>query len=187
MIEHLRSEASRLARPAACWRAGTSTSAWIAVSDDRLCGVRGTDDEGERFEAWQRNGSWVIGDAPPEWRWRSVAVEPWLSLPSIDDLFLHGDERIGRWLDSHGWARDWSYNGNFGGRADVEAYEAWWMDSHPFYVGDAIALLGGWPFRWPDEDDPTSDGSLVLWTCAAEPFVELWRHGGELRVIERVT
>lgn len=188
VFEILREEASRLARPAARWRDGAGEAAWIAESGGRVRGVRGVDDRGVPFEAWLRGQAWTIDEeAPSDWPWRAVSVDPWRSYPSIDHLFLHGDERIGRWLQSHGWARDWPYNANFGGRADVEAYEAWWMDSHPFYAGDALALVGGWPFRWPDEDDLESRAHLVLWTCTGEPFVELWREGDKLRVVERVT
>jgi len=186
----LREEASRLARPAWRWREGTATAdaAQVAESGGRLCGLRGFDDRGRRFEVWLRGSSWVAGGVPLDWTWRSVPSEPWLSYPSIDDLFLHGDDRIGRWLDAHGWSRDWPYNANFGGRAEVDAYEAWWMASHPFYSGNSIAIAGGWPFRWPDADDAPPEASLVLWTCWGEPFIELWRErDGTVRVIERVT
>lgn len=187
MLEILKEEAARLARPAHRWCTGNGgDDALVARDGGRLVGVRGKDARGA-FVAWRSGARWVA-EEPPEMAWRPVAVEPFTSFPSIDDIFVHGDERVARWLAQHGWCRDWPFNANFGGRADVERYEAWWMSSHPFYLSDAIAIAGGWPFPWPDEDGVDRAGwELLLWVCENEPFVELWRDRGALRVVEHVT
>ena len=113
-------------------------------------------------------------------------------LPPIDAVFACGSDRIGKWLEANGWARDWRYNDNFRVRAVVKEYERQQDDEHPLYSQetDVYAVLGGWHVPIADDDwHSLIPGRLLAMTLlGSEPWVEAWLSPeGEYRVIQRVT
>lgn len=72
---------------------------------------------------------------------------------------------------------------------DDELYEKAWQANCPLYTDEALAVLGGWPFPWPDSDwEELRDGRLLAWTIAeSEPWVELWQESDGFRVRPRTT
>lgn len=115
-----------------------------------------------------------------------IAVEA-QSLPPIADVFLRGSERVGEWLKSLGWRREWDYNDNFVERTVVEAYERHYRSSCPLYTERWWAVVGGWAPRWPEDDTPP-DGDFVCLTLRdAEPWYEVWSRHGHLDALSRRT
>jgi hypothetical protein len=114
-------------------------------------------------------------------------------LPPLDAVFARGSERVGEWLQAHGWERDWGYNGNFGqpGRTITREYERLWTTETPSWAHrDVYAILGGWHDTGPDDDwNDLIDENLVLWThLDIEPSVQVWRTAeGGYKVILRIT
>ena len=64
-----------------------------------------------------------------------------------------------------------------------------WQSNCPLYTDEAVAVLGGWHFPWPDGDwEELQETPLVLWTIAeSEPWVEVWNEEGEFKVMQRIT
>ncbi len=112
------------------------------------------------------------------------------SLPPLEALFRFGSPAIETWLMTQHWQRTWEYTDNFPDRRVANAYLQRYHAEHPLYTGAAFAVLGGWPFPWPDGDwEDLLDEQLLVWTLHdAEPWVEVWRDQlGNLHGIERVT
>ncbi len=70
-----------------------------------------------------------------------------------------------------------------------KAYVRLWQADCPLYTGEAVAVLGGWHFPWPDGDwEELREQPLLLWTIEeSEPWVEVWGERGGFRVTQRVT
>jgi len=73
--------------------------------------------------------------------------------------------------------------------ADSESYMRVWQSNCPLYTGEAVAVLGGWHFPWPDGDwDELRARPLLLWTIEdSEPWVEVWGGAGGFQVMQRIT
>ncbi len=110
-------------------------------------------------------------------------------LPPIDEVFRFGSEHVGRWLNDLGWRRDCRYNDNFPDRDAAEAYLREWEESHPLYSSECWAMVGGWPFPWPEDDVTRAPDEFVAMTIRdAEPWIELWcPRGAAPEAVERVT
>lgn len=130
----------------------------------------------------------------PSWPARkglALYAYPVAVLPPIDAVFARGSDRVGEWIQSHGWERTERYNDNFEEKDVVAGYERIWMQEYPLYSpSEAYAVLGGW--HWPCADDDWHDlidEQLVALTIRnAEPWIEAWRmRSGEFRVIHRIT
>ncbi|HEY1377889.1 MAG TPA: hypothetical protein VGF55_13905 [Gemmataceae bacterium] len=72
---------------------------------------------------------------------------------------------------------------------DDEAYIRWWQLRCPLYTGEAVAVLGGWHFPWPDGDwAELRERPLLVWTLdESEPWVEVWGAADGFQVIQRIT
>jgi hypothetical protein len=72
---------------------------------------------------------------------------------------------------------------------DNEEYMRLWQSNCPLYTEQAMAVLGGWHFPWPDGDwEELRENSLLVWTIAeSEPWVEVWRVPAGFKVMQRVT
>ena len=72
---------------------------------------------------------------------------------------------------------------------DDERYLRYWQTVCPMYTGDAVAVLGGWHFPWPDGDwEELRNHSLIAWTLdESEPWVEVWKTPNGYRVMQRIT
>jgi hypothetical protein len=71
-----------------------------------------------------------------------------------------------------------------------EAYTEQWMGNCPIYNdNDIVAVLGGWHFPWPEGDwEELRDRDLLVWTIEeSEPWVEVWRSGDKINVMQRIT
>jgi len=111
------------------------------------------------------------------------------SLPPIDAVFRFGSGAVHKWLQSNKWEPEWGYNGNFKDPKPAGEYERAYQAQCPLYTGGAHAVLGGWHFPWPDGDwEELLDSKLLVWTFEeSEPWVEVWREDGVLRVKQRIT
>jgi hypothetical protein len=113
-------------------------------------------------------------------------------LPPIDAIFALGSERVEAWLRANGWQRGDRYNGNFGDRAIVEAYDRVWAQGDPVFGRheNLYAALGGWPFANAEDDWPELLHARLLAVTVkdCEPWVEAWEiPGGGFRVVQRIT
>lgn len=110
------------------------------------------------------------------------------SLPPVEAVFLHGSALIGNYLKTQGWERDWGFNDNFKDEVPHH-YEKLWQDQNPMYGQDVVAVEGGWPFPWPDDDgEGLATKELVLCTFRdSEPWVEVLRDNDGYQVIQRIT
>lgn len=72
---------------------------------------------------------------------------------------------------------------------DDDGYMRLWQSNCPLYTAEAVAVLGGWHFPWPDGDwEELRTQTLLLWTIEdSEPWVEVWLDGQMIRVEERIT
>lgn len=111
------------------------------------------------------------------------------SFPPFAALCCHGSERISRWLTSEGYARHeyWHLRSEI-----IEEYEQEWMRRSPFYhPGEAVMVVGGWHFLWPEDDYyvPPECRLLFLTLRDAEPWYEVWLGlaSGGLIARERIT
>lgn len=70
-----------------------------------------------------------------------------------------------------------------------DAYIRHWQANCPLYTDEAVAVLGGWHFPWPDGDwHELQDRPLLLWTIRdAEPWGEVWDGPHGYEVMERIT
>lgn len=74
----------------------------------------------------------------------------------------------------------------------LEVYDQYlpvWQSNCPIYTNEAVAVVGGWHFPWPDGDwEKLREKSLLLWTIdESEPWVEVWKDHEGFRVIQRIT
>ena len=109
-----------------------------------------------------------------------------VSLPPVDALFRFGSARIADYLARHDWVREEAFNDNFPDPA-AHAYERQWQATCPLYMDEAVAVLGGWNFPWPDGDfAECARDELVLWTLrGSEPWLEVFARAGAWRVVGR--
>lgn len=116
-------------------------------------------------------------------------AHPASSMPPLEAVFKLGSPEVTRWLVANNWESEWGYNDNFPDRSPVDIYERAYQAQLPLYDGSAHAVLGGWHMPWPEGDwDELLNKQLVVWTFAdSEPWVEVWRDGVDLRVIQRTT
>jgi hypothetical protein len=72
---------------------------------------------------------------------------------------------------------------------DDETYIRLWQSNCPMYTGEAVAVLGGWHFPWPDGDwEELRSQPFLIWTLEdSEPWVEVWGEPGRFRVMQRIT
>jgi len=70
-----------------------------------------------------------------------------------------------------------------------DAYIPIWQANCPLYTEEAVAVLGGWHFPWPDGDwAELREKPLLLWTIEdSEPWVEVWGESAGFKVIQRIT
>nr|WP_086939855.1 hypothetical protein [Thaumasiovibrio occultus] len=130
------------------------------------------------------------------------------SLPPLEAIFQLGSEAIAHYLATHDWPRNEPFNDNFPDDLPFE-YERRWQDNCPLYQQGVEMVTGGWPFFWPDSDEPVlndlscdgaqsalpesnwtryRDAELVLWTLRdAEPWIEVFKRGDRYIVKQRIT
>lgn len=70
-----------------------------------------------------------------------------------------------------------------------DTYIELWQGNCPLYTDEAVAVLGGWHFPWPDGDwEERREQHLLIWTLEdSEPWVEVWAEPNGYRVMQRVT
>src|SRR5262245_45080476 len=110
------------------------------------------------------------------------------SLPPVDAVFLLGSDQIYKFLLENDWPRNEPFNRNFPAEAPHE-YERLWQHNCPIYRDDLCAVVGGWNMPWPDGDfEDLISSELLVWTFEdAEPWIEVFRTGDEMRVCKRIT
>lgn len=115
-------------------------------------------------------------------------AHPDLSLPSLEDLVLHGTSTVARFLEVEGGSlEDWSC-GRLPENSSVKAYQdAWHLhllgtpEEREKYDptlarGGTVAVLGGWPIPIVfSYEDPHAEGRLLISTFAqSEPWRQVW-------------
>ncbi len=72
---------------------------------------------------------------------------------------------------------------------DYDRYLPIWQSNCPLYTNEAVAVLGGWHFPWPDGDwEELQTKPLLLWTIdESEPWIEVWKEPTGFNVIQRIT
>jgi len=72
---------------------------------------------------------------------------------------------------------------------EYDRYLPLWQSNCPLYTNEAVAVLGGWHFPWPDGDwEELREKPLLLWTIEeSEPWVEVWKEARGFSVIQRIT
>jgi hypothetical protein len=72
---------------------------------------------------------------------------------------------------------------------DTEEYMRLWQKNCPLYTEQAMAVLGGWHFPWPDDDwEQLREKPLLVWTIAeSEPWIEVWEVPDGFKVMQRIT
>jgi len=110
------------------------------------------------------------------------------SLPPIEGVFLRGSEAIGEFIEINRWDRTEPFNDNFPSNIPSQ-YVHLWQENCPLYTSDAVAVIGGWHFPWPDGDWYENEkNELVLWVLkGAEPWVEVFQNNGQFTVKQRIT
>jgi hypothetical protein len=181
-IESLKRESLRLAksgfllRPSdvgevRAWRGPSDT--WIIPIDSSLKLIS---KEGRRWVL--RDVSQVPLGAEP------YVGDPWLCPAPVEEVFARSLD-VQLWLAELGWDPAWGFNANFPSSLGHELMN-WWASTQPLYTQEAPAVLGGWPFLWPDSDASDIEGELIFWTVEHEPYVELWKTAKGYAVRERV-
>ena len=115
---------------------------------------------------------------------RSLAGALARSFPPIDAV-AHVSE-VHAWLVSQSFSHDPTHNAYF----DDDNYMRVYQQECPLYSDEAIAVLGGWHFAWPDGDwQDLQDATLLVWTFRdAEPWVEAWQMSdGSFQVFQRIS
>jgi len=115
--------------------------------------------------------------------------QPGKSLPPVDAVFFLGSDAIRDYLQHHNWPRDEPFNANFPDPIPEDYEKKEWQNNCPVYQRDIALVSGGWHMPWPDGDwYDLVDAELVAWTfLEAEPWVEVFKQGGEYIVKQRVT
>ena len=111
------------------------------------------------------------------------------SFPPPEALCLNGSERLAAWLTERGWSRRDGAEAVIHRTPEGDEYVRAWQQRCPLYRDGPVAVLGGWPVMWPDDDVYAARGQLVLWTLRdAEPWIEVWMDGADrLSAIARIT
>jgi hypothetical protein len=114
----------------------------------------------------------------------ALAGTPARSFPPIDAVTQV--PQVHAWLVSQGIVHDPVQNAYF----DDDDYNRVYQQECPLYSRDAIAVIGGWHFAWPDGDwQDLQNATLLIWTFRdAEPWVEAWQMSdGTFQVFRRIS
>ena len=130
-----------------------------------------------------------------------VMVDPAATLPSLqtNQIALGGTParsfppidavtqvpQVHTWLASQGIVHDPKHNAYFD-----DEYNRIYQQECPFYSRDAIAVIGGWHFPWPEGDwQDRQEARLLIWTFQdEEPWVEAWQMSdGSFQVFQRIS
>lgn len=112
------------------------------------------------------------------------------SFPPPEALCLHGSPRVEAWLAERGWSRKDGAEAVIHRTPEGQAYVRKWQRYCPLYEREPpVAVLGGWPVMWPEDDVYGQRGRLLLWTLrGAEPWFEVWIDAaGCLSAVARIT
>lgn len=110
------------------------------------------------------------------------------SFPPFPAVCLYGSERVGAWLSEQGLARHeyWRVPGDL-----PDQFTAEWQRRSPFCQRSADVVVGGWHFRWHDDDyyTPPELRLVALTLRDSEPWFEVWHSPQSLgwRVKHRIT
>ena len=114
----------------------------------------------------------------------ALAGTPAHSFPPIDAVTQV--PQVHQWLMSQGIVHDPVNNSYF----EDDDYNRVYQHECPIYAHDAIAVIGGWHFAWPDGDwQDLQNATLLVWIFRdAEPWVEAWQMpDGHFQVIQRIS
>ena len=183
-IELLKRESLRLAKHGFLLRPSTAGEAlaWRGPSDAWTLRIDSS------LKVISREGrGWVLREVSEV----PIGAEPyvgdtWLCPAPVEEVFARSVD-VQTWLAELGWDPAWGFNGNFPSSLG-HAFMSWWTSTQPLYTQESPAVLGGWPFLWPDSDaSDTEPGELIFWMVEHEPYVELWKTAKGYVVRERVT
>ena len=212
-LEELLGCASEIARPSVCLQPGRATtpSAWwrpqttqpppqpgwelVLAVHPRVFAIASIELRGWVFVwadgAMLNSEAVVVSDGAADIRdGQALDAIGRVDLPPIDALVRCGPQRVRDWLGLTGWDPTWGINSNFVGMDLVNRYESAALKTHPLWSpGNCVAQIGGWPWRWPDDDEyiPEAGELLVLTIAEAEPWIEVRRNAGRVDTKCRIT
>jgi hypothetical protein len=113
---------------------------------------------------------------------------PLESLPPIQFLFKRGPAQVQEWLAAQSWTSA-DYSKQMPDPEPGRRYLDAWFANHPMFTERGYAMLGGWLMPFPEGDwEELAEQTLLLMTIKdAEPYIEVWDDGRELRCISRIT